>query len=102
MKGIIRIFIMNDGRRETFAFRLDSFVSYNIDTHQLTLVNGSVFVHHDSEERVIRAYRLLDDDGMDDMGKYYEEYDRLKEENERLRLEIAENDKHGFFKRWRK
>ena len=102
MGGIIRIFIIDNGRRETFSFRLDAFVSYNIDTHLLTLVNGSVYVHHDSEERVIRAYRLLDEDGIEDMGKYYEEFDRLKEENLAIRKEIAENEKHGFFKRWRK
>lgn len=101
MDGIIRIFIVSDGKKQTFAFALDSFVSYNIDTRELVLVNGSVFVHQDSEGRVIRAYRLLDRD-TDDMSKYYEEFDRLKEENLALRKELAENDKHGFFKRFRK
>lgn len=102
MGNIIRIFIVNDGRCETFAFRLDAFVSYNIDTHYLTLVNGSVFVHHDSEERLIRAYRLLEGDDADEMGKYYEEFDRLKEENMSLRREIASGEKYGFFKKFRK
>lgn len=63
---IIRIFIVNDGRRETFAFDLERFVSYNVDTRELTLTNGSVFVHKDSEDAVIRAYRLLEEDTYED------------------------------------
>lgn len=58
MEKIIRIFVVNrKGGRETYAFNIDAFVSYNIDTHLLTLVGDSVFVHKDSEERLIEAYR---------------------------------------------
>ena len=66
MNRIIRIFIVNrKGGRETFAFDIDAFVSYNIDTRCLTLVNGSVFVDKESEDVVINAYRLWDDEGED-------------------------------------
>lgn len=99
---IVRIFIVNEGKKQTFAFDLDAFVSYNVDTRELTLMNGRVCVHADSEDDLIRAYRTLDDDEDVDMSGYYEEFDRLKAENEALRREIADNDKHGFFKRWRK
>lgn len=64
---IVRIFIVNrKGGRETFAFALDKFVSYNVDTRLLTLVNGSVFVHKDSEEAVIKAYRRLGKEVVDE------------------------------------
>lgn len=58
MEGIVRIFVVGrGGKRETFAFDIGSFVSYNVDTRCLTLRNGSVFVHADSEDDLIKAYR---------------------------------------------
>ena len=71
MNKIVRIFIMNGGKRQTFAFALGSFVSYNVDTRELVLSSGSVVVHKDSEDAVIRMYRLLDDDSSSDMGGYF-------------------------------
>lgn len=60
MDRIQRIFIVSDdGAKQTFAFDLKAFVSYNVDTRQLTLVNGSVYVHKDCEEQLIKAYRML-------------------------------------------
>lgn len=98
---IIRIFIVNDGRRETFAFDMEKFVSYNVDTRELVLVSCSVFVHKDSEEAVIRAYRLLDSDGESgDLSSYYEAYNHVVEENEMLRKKLEE--RHGFFDRFRR
>lgn len=102
MNGIVRIFIVSDGKKEAIAFRLDSFVSYNVDTRLLTLLNGNYYVHKDSEETVIRAYRTLDAPQDIDLGEYFEEFDRLKDENYALRCELAENDKHGFWKRFKK
>lgn len=99
MERIIRVFIMNEGKKQTFAFDLDAFVSYNVDTRELVLVNGSVFVHSDSEETVIKAYRLLNDVGVD-MSAYYEEYDRLKAENDSLKRLVSENKKSGFLSKW--
>lgn len=101
MIRIIRIFIVNDGKRETFAFDLGAFVSYNIDTRELTLTSGSVFVHKDSEDAVIRSYRLLDsDDESADLSSYYEAYNHVVEENETLRRKLEE--RHGFFDRFRR
>lgn len=60
MNGIVRIFVVEGGKKHTVAFRLDSFVSYNVDTRCLVLLSGRFFVHKDSEETVIRAYRMLD------------------------------------------
>ena len=67
VNGYGRWWLRSPGKKQTFAFDLDAFVSYNVDTRELTLMNGRVYVHADSEDDLIRAYRRLDDDEDVDM-----------------------------------
>lgn len=58
MDRIVRIAVVGrKGQREVMAFDIERFVSYNVDTRRLVLVNGEYIVRQDSENAVIKAYR---------------------------------------------
>jgi vacuolar-type H+-ATPase subunit I/STV1 len=62
MGRIMRIFVVGaTGDKQTLAFDMSKFVAYNVDTRQLLLDDTVEVVHRDSEERLIRAYQLMDE-----------------------------------------
>ena len=57
----MRIFVVGaTGDKQTLAFDMNKFVAYNVDTRQLLLDDTVEVVHRDSEERLIRAYQLME------------------------------------------
>lgn len=64
MERIVRTYVESpsgDARR-CLAFDLEKFVSFNIDTRVLQLTSGVHVVCKDCVERLIQAYRLLDEE----------------------------------------
>lgn len=58
IERIQRVFIKDaHGDQHTLAFDIEKFVSLDVDTCQLTLVNGTHYVSPKSMDRLIRAYR---------------------------------------------
>ena len=71
----MRVFVVGmKGERQTLAFDMDKFVAYNVDTRQLCLGDVVEIVHQDSEERLIKAYRLLDKETDGEKSKMYLSY----------------------------
>lgn len=58
MERIQRVWVVGPkGERQTFAFDMERFVSYNVDTKELFLDGACVIVHDDSEAKMILVYR---------------------------------------------